>query len=246
MCAVCKNKFIREIKKGGMVRFSLSGADKVYNERFKQPGFAGHPRGKVWFCKDHIEPARALSNLTTKEAVSQLKEKYGFTKNRTKPFVRQYRDAGAQGALLDEYERAIFELRKLIKNISVEELIQIVDKETADEDCRSIQTILSHVVRSGYVYAIYLRNQQGEELKFPKIVLRPNTKEYSLGLKKMFAYNIEVFKQYPSIKLEEKNPEKKILTSWGQRFDPEQLLEHAIVHILRHRRQIERFLLKIR
>jgi hypothetical protein len=29
---------------------------------------------------------------------------------------------------------------------------------------------------------------------------------------------------------------------WGPTYDLEQLLEHAIVHILRHRRQIERFL----
>jgi len=31
-------------------------------------------------------------------------------------------------------------------------------------------------------------------------------------------------------------------TSWGENYDFEQLLEHAIVHILRHRRQIERLL----
>jgi hypothetical protein len=43
------------------------------------------------------------------------------------------------------------------------------------------------------------------------------------------------------LKLEELDNEKKILTRWGQVFDYDQLLEHAIVHILRHRRQIERF-----
>jgi len=32
---------------------------------------------------------------------------------------------------------------------------------------------------------------------------------------------------------------------WGQRYDEDQILEHAIGHILRHRRQIERFLLRI-
>ena len=37
-----------------------------------------------------------------------------------------------------------------------------------------------------------------------------------------------------------------IKTEWGQEYDFEQLLEHAIVHILRHRRQIERFLIKIK
>ena len=34
----------------------------------------------------------------------------------------------------------------------------------------------------------------------------------------------------------------KMDVPWGVRYDLEQLLEHAIVHVLRHRRQIERFL----
>ena len=28
---------------------------------------------------------------------------------------------------------------------------------------------------------------------------------------------------------------------WGPIYDPEMILEHAIVHLLRHRRQIERW-----
>jgi hypothetical protein len=34
----------------------------------------------------------------------------------------------------------------------------------------------------------------------------------------------------------------EIQAAWGPRYDVEQMLEHAIVHVLRHRRQIERFL----
>jgi len=34
----------------------------------------------------------------------------------------------------------------------------------------------------------------------------------------------------------------QIRSRWGAVYDLEQLLEHAIVHVLRHRRQIERFL----
>jgi DNA-directed RNA polymerase subunit L len=30
--------------------------------------------------------------------------------------------------------------------------------------------------------------------------------------------------------------------SWGATYDPESMLEHAIVHLLRHRRQVERWL----
>jgi hypothetical protein len=34
----------------------------------------------------------------------------------------------------------------------------------------------------------------------------------------------------------------EIQAPWGPVYDLEQMLEHAIVHVLRHRRQIERFL----
>ena len=33
-----------------------------------------------------------------------------------------------------------------------------------------------------------------------------------------------------------------VKTRWGPVYDAEGLLEHAIVHILRHRRQLERFI----
>lgn len=39
---------------------------------------------------------------------------------------------------------------------------------------------------------------------------------------------------------------KKIFTSWNQVYDIEQVTEHAIVHILRHRRQIEKFKIILR
>jgi len=35
-----------------------------------------------------------------------------------------------------------------------------------------------------------------------------------------------------------------IPSRWGVTYNLEQLLEHAIVHILRHRRQIEKFMLQ--
>ena len=33
-----------------------------------------------------------------------------------------------------------------------------------------------------------------------------------------------------------------IQSNWGTKYDLEQILEHAIVHVLRHRRQIERLM----
>jgi chromosomal replication initiation ATPase DnaA len=62
----------------------------------------------------------------------------------------------------------------------------------------------------------------------------------------MFEYNAQLFQDYPNLKLEEYETALKIQVRWGQLYDIEQLMEHAIVHILRHRRQIERFLLRLR
>ena len=69
--------------------------------------------------------------------------------------------------------------------------------------------------------------------------------EYAVALDNMFVYNEKLFEDYPNIKLEEYDLSKKFKVRWGQKYDVEQLIEHAIVHILRHRRQIERFILKL-
>jgi hypothetical protein len=148
---------------------------------------------------------------------------------------------GAIGALLDEYERAIDDLKFVLIDVSDKDLATIVDAQTTDEDCRSIQTIMGHVVRSGYGYAIYIYRHLGEDFDFRTTVLRATSEEYCDDLDAAFQFNVELFDKYPNLNLEELDNEKKILTRWGQVFDYDQLLEHAIVHILRHRRQIERF-----
>ena len=151
-----------------------------------------------------------------------------------------HRNNGAIGALLDEYERAVKDLKDVLKTVTSTELKTIADDETADEDCRSIQTILSHVVRSGYGYAIYVRKRQGEIMDFRTSILLESVDAYNAALDDMFSFNVQLFADYPNIALEEFETDKKILVRWGQLYDVEQLFEHAIVHILRHRRQIER------
>lgn len=160
--------------------------------------------------------------------------------------MKKYRDNGAIGALLDEYEKAITELREVIQTVSQQELTVIVDKTTKDLDCISIQTILRHVVRAGYNYVIEIRKHLGEQLEFAQPTLLQTIDQYQKALITMFHYNEKLFEDYPNITLEETEEQNKIKAKWGQSFDVEQLLEHAIVHILRHRRQIERFLIKLR
>ncbi len=159
--------------------------------------------------------------------------------------MKKYRNNGVIGAILDEYEKALTELEHIIINLTIEDLVTVVDRKTEDPDCKSIQTILTHIINSGYVYVIEIRKSFGEKIDFVKHKTYDTPEHYIFELKKMFQYNEQLFNDYPNSNIEVYDPEKKIVVSWGQRYDIEQLLEHAIVHILRHRRQIERFIIEL-
>ena len=148
---------------------------------------------------------------------------------------------GAAGALLDEYERAINELIAVITTINPTVLVTIVDTATTDTNCQSIQSILTHVVRAGYGYATCIRRLKVPTIAFPEKIPRNSTGEYENDLKAVFLFTLETFSEITDNELETFDDAKKMRVSWGQLYDIEQLMEHAIVHILRHRRQIERF-----
>lgn len=153
--------------------------------------------------------------------------------------TRTYRQ-GPVGALMDEYERAAGELVRVIESISDEEYECVRDTETGDEDCRSIATIIRHVIGSGYGYAGMLRDVWGiDRGERPNGALPRSDAGTKLG--EMLAYTSETLKGRWEIS-EEEVVGMEIRARWGPTYDFEQLFEHAIVHILRHRRQIERFL----
>lgn len=150
--------------------------------------------------------------------------------------------AGAINALLAEYKRAIEGLADVIKPLSYNQLSKLVDHNTENPDCRSIQTILTHVISSGYGYSVYIENNIGLNTLRPGKEISDNVVQYVDRLLMMFEYCKNIFSTNHDIEIEQTDNSKKINTGWGQQYDIEQLLEHAIVHILRHRRQIENFI----
>lgn len=156
--------------------------------------------------------------------------------------AKNYRK-GAVGALMDEYERASAELKTILSKIPAEDFVKIVDPNTKDEDCRSIQTIMNHVVRAGYGYSNYLRKEFGISSDNP--VYQINDADEAIShFERMLAYAVETLEGKWEM-TDEDIFKVKIVTKSGATIDMEILLEHAIVHILRHRRQIERFLIKL-
>lgn len=147
---------------------------------------------------------------------------------------------GALGALMDEYERVVQEFARLIGSQSPEAFAKLRDEASPDEDCRSILTVTRHVVRSGFGYARYLREALGMPWEaWQGAAQTPQEAQAHLAL----------LMSHTASTLEERQEQAEALldapvirASWGPTCTVEQILEHAIVHVLRHRRQVERFL----
>lgn len=154
--------------------------------------------------------------------------------------MRETYRSGAVGALMDEYERASSELTRLVERIPDDDFTRVVDSQTVDEDCRSAQTIMSHVVGAAYGYADYIREQFSVESTRPprRLLSRLESLEQ---LQAALRYTVETLEGRWEMSAEEISS-IVVKTRWGPVYDAEGLLEHAIVHILRHRRQIERFI----
>lgn len=152
---------------------------------------------------------------------------------------KNYR-TGAIGALMDEYERAASDLKVLIDNLPQDKFVKIFDPNTMDEDCRSILSIMKHVIASGYSYSNQIRIFLGIVPIIPEYKIETPYDAIS-SLDKLLTFTANTIEGNLNM------TESQIIatrreTKWGF-YDIEMMFEHAIVHILRHRRQIEKSLI---
>jgi len=149
--------------------------------------------------------------------------------------IKKYRP-GAIGAMTDEYEKALNELKALLQNLSDETFTEIKNS-SVEEDFQSARNITIHVVRSGYNYANYIRKRFGNQVLRHEIKI-DNINEAITELDKMFQCTVDTFED-KWLLTDEVLLSTIIKTSWST-YDLEAIIEHAIVHILRHRLQIEK------
>lgn len=151
----------------------------------------------------------------------------------------EYRQ-GAIGAMTDEYEKALNELKAVL--ISIPDATFLKDLDAKEEDFKSIRNITLHMIRSGYAYSNYVRKWFGNEVT--SVTIEVNSIEECLSeLDKMFLYHIATFKN-KWLLTDDEMMKAIIKTSWTT-YDLEAIIEHAIVHILRHRLQIQKLIQKI-
>jgi len=155
--------------------------------------------------------------------------------------MRNEGDQRAINALMDEYAKALDELYSIIEPINSVDLAKVLDSETKDPDCVSIQSILQHVLQSGYGYVVEIDQYGGGDSKRQEHPKHESSAAFIDALKAMHQHNVDFFAERQEIPLYEKDVNKKLVTRWGQSFDVDQLLEHAVMHVHRHRRQIVNF-----
>jgi uncharacterized damage-inducible protein DinB len=142
---------------------------------------------------------------------------------------------GPIGGLADEYEKVLVEFKNVVGAISNDRFVAA--DMTLEADFQSIRNIVSHVVNSGYSYANYIRRRFNNEWVKTEVYFE-NTSDAIAAIDKMFAYTLATFEDKYHLS-DDDLMNTIIKTSWTT-YDLEAIIEHAIVHILRHRRQIQK------
>ena len=142
---------------------------------------------------------------------------------------------------MDEYARAAEEFCRIAESFGEE---QFVEERTSDDpDCVSVRTICVHACGSAWGYANYLRHAQGIEMESPAVPVSERIKDPA-DVREPLAEAIRFTEESiaPLRELDEETVDAmEWRVRWGPLYNPESMLEHAIVHLLRHRRQLERW-----
>jgi len=144
---------------------------------------------------------------------------------------------GCIGALLDEYSKAINELSAYILTIESADFEKAVNIDESENHLNSFGDISKHVMLSCYVYANYIREKLGKKIESMNLACN-SPEQGARGLQQMFNYTEESLRDHVHLTASEVSS-IVITTRLGFHYTLEVLLERAIVHILRHRRQIE-------
>jgi hypothetical protein len=142
---------------------------------------------------------------------------------------------------MDEYARAAEDFCRVAEGFPADAFRR--EHPSPDPDTRSPLSICAHVCGAARRYADYIRKARGLPFE-DKFVQDPAAVSDPQAIRGL----LEAALRYTEGALEglydapgETYTAITFPVRWGPTYDPEMLLEHAIVHLLRHRRQLERW-----
>ena len=131
-------------------------------------------------------------------------------------------------------------LKIFFKTWSEAKKIMVKLPETTDQDYESLETLLRHVLRSARGYMVWMCEKL--ELPDPKIDNPPSLDKIEKQASSYIGHLIEKWKT-PLADVEETKFSDKVYNSnWGVPYCIDAMLEHAVMHPIRHTFQLERLM----
>ena len=157
------------------------------------------------------------------------------------PLLTRPGSPGAFGALMDEYARAAEDFCRVVE--SFDTVAFTAERPSVDPDTHSPRAVCLHAYGAARRYADYIRKARGlahEERFLPT----PSALEVPGAVRGRITEALR-YTEGALDGLQDADEASmaalRFPVRWGPIYDPEMLLEHAIVHLLRHRRQLERW-----
>ena len=156
-------------------------------------------------------------------------------------FLERPGRAGMFGALLDESGRAAEDFCRVVERIS--QATFEAERVSDDPSTVSPRAICAHVCGAARRYADYIR----KALDLPHVdryEMHLEQVRTPLDVRPLLGEGLRYTEEALEGIFDDRREASQIvqfMVRWGPVYDPEMLLEHGIVHLLRHRRQLERW-----
>ena len=149
--------------------------------------------------------------------------------------------AGPFGALMDEYARAAEDFCRVVESFDVARFM--AQRPSDNPNTVSPHAICVHACGAAHRYAHYIRKVRGVDFierydTHPSRITSPQDVRPLLAEALVFTeMTVEPLRQATDKELQALT----FTVRWGSLYDPEMMVEHAVCHLLRHRRQLERW-----
>jgi hypothetical protein len=149
--------------------------------------------------------------------------------------------AGAFGALMDEYARAAEDFCRVVEGFDTARFM--AERPSDNPNTVSPRAICAHVCGAAHRYAYYIRRARGVDF-VDRYDVDPARISSPHDVRPLLAEAIVFTEATVEPLLQATDHEIQALSftvRWGPQYDPEMIVEHAVCHVLRHRRQLERW-----
>jgi hypothetical protein len=155
-------------------------------------------------------------------------------------FLQQPGRSGPWGALMDEYARAANDFCGVVEGFDQQRFA--AERPSTSPDAVSPRMVCVHVCASAHRYAHHIRRVMNRdfiaryEVHATRLATPGDVRGVLHEAIRFTEETVEPLRDAP-----EEYVDTLLLEVGASRYDPEILIEHAIVHLLRHRRQLERW-----